>query len=172
MKKQPAETTSTEEKQRHAGGRPPKFKEPSRPITVTLPERTLDLLATIDGDRARAIVKSANAAMPEGKRGHRAIEVVTVLPGAGIILVGPSHYLRKISWLRLVEVAPQRFLLVLPSNTPPDSLEIELIDLLDDIPESETSERTMIKELQLHLRSFRRGHKVSKAEILFVSTGR
>ncbi|MFH0909233.1 MAG: hypothetical protein V1929_10760 [bacterium] len=172
MKKQPTDQKRPVEKQRHAGGRPPKFKEPSRPITVTLPDRTLDLLATIDADRAKAIVKATNAALPDGKSRNPMIEVVHVLPGIGIILVGPSRYLRKIAWLHLVEVAPQRFLLVLPTNTAPDTLEIELIDLLETIPESETREHAMIKELQSHLRSFRQSRKVSKAEILFVKTAR
>ena len=42
-------------------GRPAKFAEPSRPVTVTLPERILDLLAAVDSDRAQAIVKTVEA---------------------------------------------------------------------------------------------------------------
>src|SRR4029079_11482540 len=37
-------------------GRPRKFAQPSRPVTVTLPEDTLTRLGTIDADLGRAIV--------------------------------------------------------------------------------------------------------------------
>lgn len=172
MKKQSEGKPAPTQVLKHAGGRPPKFAEPSRPITVTLPDRTLGLLAAIDADRAKAIVKAVNVAAPEKQARHALIEVVTVRPGAGIIVVGPSRYLRKISWLQLVEVAHQRFLLVLPTNTAPDTLEIELVDLMETIPESEVRERAMIRELQSYLRTFRQDRKVSKAEILVVKTSR
>ena len=55
--------------ERTPGGRPPKFKEPSGPVTVTLPKRTLDQLRSIDDDRAIAIVKAVDAAVGSG-RGH------------------------------------------------------------------------------------------------------
>ena len=38
--------------EKHPGGRPAKFAEPSRPVTVTLPERVLQLLAAVDADLA------------------------------------------------------------------------------------------------------------------------
>ena len=40
------------------GGRPAKFDEPSRPVTMTLPDRILDRLAEIGDDRAKAVVKA------------------------------------------------------------------------------------------------------------------
>ncbi len=45
------------------GGRPAKFDEPRRPVTVTLPVRILTQLAEIDADRARAIVKAVEAVL-------------------------------------------------------------------------------------------------------------
>ena len=156
---------------RGKGGRPPKFSEPRRPVTLTLPERTLEQLAEIDADRARAVVKAASALSGRDAE-HPSIEVVEVLPGSGIILVGPSRYLKRISFLRLVEVAPRRFLLVLPSGTAPDSLEIALMDVLDGIPEREVKEKALVRDLQRLLSLYRRGSKVTKAEILFVDTGR
>ena len=163
---------ATNDDERNKGGRPPKFSEPRRPITVTLPERTLEQLAAIDKDRARAIVKATEGISPRGKAPDRPVEVVEALPGTGIILVGPSRYLKKIPFLRLVEVAPSRFLLVIPTGTAPDSLEIALVDLRDSIPTAEVHERKMITALQLLLRTFRLNRKVTKAEILFVSTGK
>jgi hypothetical protein len=51
-----------------------------------------------------------------------------------------------------------------------DSLEVALLDALDDAAESETAERVLLTELQAVIRRLRRGRKVSKAEILIVDT--
>jgi len=50
------------------GGRPRKFAEPSRPITITLPEKTLRSLERIDTDRGRAIVKVTERALSQDGR--------------------------------------------------------------------------------------------------------
>jgi hypothetical protein len=47
------------------GGRPRKFAEPTRPVTVTIPDRTLKQLVHIDKDRAKAIAKAVNMAVDE-----------------------------------------------------------------------------------------------------------
>jgi hypothetical protein len=58
---------------------------------VTLPERTLRLLAAVDQDRARAVVKVTDAALaPTDTPESRVVDVVEVMRGVGIILVGPS----------------------------------------------------------------------------------
>jgi hypothetical protein len=157
--------------ERNRGGRPPKFREPRRPITVTLPERTLRLLAAVDKDRARAVVKVTDAALaPTDGPQSQLVDVVEVMPGIGIILVGPSRCLRQIPWLRLVEVAPGRFLLTIPSGTPVDSLEIALHDLLETVPPADARERVILEGLHALMRRLRRGRSVSKAEMLFVDT--
>lgn len=157
--------------ERNKGGRPPKFREARRPVTLTLPERTLHLLAAVDKDRARAVVKVTDAllAPTDGPHSHL-VDVVEVMPGVGIILVNASQYLRQIPWLRLVEVAPARFLLSIPSGTPVESLEIALDDLLEMVPPAEIRERTILERLHGLIRSLRRGRSVSKAEMLFVDT--
>jgi hypothetical protein len=151
-------------------GRPPKFQEPRRPITVTLPENTLAQLATIHPDRAQAIVKLAEAAMPRDARTHKRVELVEVMPGLGIILVGSSRYLQKIKWLRLVELAPTRFLLIIPSGTAVDSLEVAIIDLLENLEPHEEWEKSMLQELRDLMRNLRLGEKLFKAELLFIDT--
>lgn len=153
------------------GGRPPKFREPRRPVTVTLPERTLRLLSALDKDRARAIVRVTDAALsPADTPLSKLVEVVEVMPGVGIILVGASQSLRQIPWLRLVEVAPARFLLSIPSGTPVDSLEIALHDLVEAVPAVDTRERAILERLHALMRALRRGRSISKAEMLFVDT--
>ena len=54
------------------GGRPAKFDEPSRPVTITLPDRILERLEEIDGDRAKAVVKAVEAVLAGGPGGPAA----------------------------------------------------------------------------------------------------
>jgi len=153
-------------------GRPPKFNESRRPITVTLPDRTLQQLAAIHGDRARAIVK-ATAAMTHMLPGKKLpVEVVEAYPGEALIIVGPSRCLRLIPWLRLVEIAPSRFLLVIPTGTSTAALEVSVQDLLEHLPPAEDYERGLLAELLQLLRQRRRQQDVSKAEILLLRIGK
>ncbi|MBI2997699.1 MAG: hypothetical protein HYY46_04480 [Deltaproteobacteria bacterium] len=151
-------------------GRPPKFQEPRRPVTVTLPESTLARLTAIDPDRAKAIAKATDAAMPLDAKRHKQVELVEVMPGLGIILVGPSRYLQKIKWLRLVEVAPTRFLLTIPSGTAVDSLEVAIMDLLENLEPHDKWERSILERLRDLMRTLRLGGKLSKAEFLCIDT--
>ena len=149
-------------------GRPPKFKEARRPITVTLPESTLARLAAIDLDRARAIVKASHAAMPGDAKGRKPVELIEVMPGLGIIMVGPSRYLQTIKWLRLIELAPLRFLVTIPTGTAVDSLELELVDLLQNVKPDEKWEMSLLEDLRDLMRNLRLEGKLRKAELLFV----
>jgi hypothetical protein len=150
-------------------GRPPKFKEPRRPITVTLPESILSRLTAIDADRARAIVKATNAAVPLNAK-RKPVELVEVLPGLSILIVGPSRYLQKIKWLRLIEIAPLRFLLTIPTGTAIDSLELAIVDLLQSVKSHEDWEKSVMEGLRDVMRTLRVAGKVTKAELLFVDT--
>jgi len=151
-------------------GRPPKFKEARRPVTVTLPESTLARLATIDPDRARAIVKASHAAMPGDVKERKPVELIEVMPGLGIIMVGPSRYLQTIKWLRLIELAPLRFLVTIPTGTAVDSLELELVDLLQSVKPDEEWEKSLLEDLRDLMRNLRLEGKLRKAELLFVDT--
>jgi hypothetical protein len=137
---------------------------------VTLPESALARLEAIDPDRAQAIVKATDAAMPLDAKRHKWVELVEILPGLGVIIVGPSRYLQKIKWLRLVEVAPTRFLLVIPSGTAIDSLEVAIIDLLEKQGPHDKRERSILEQLRDLMRTLRLKGKVFKAELLFVDT--
>lgn len=163
------ETFPVQTRKKHPGGRPRKFREPSHPVTVTLPERTLEQLASIDHDRARAIVRATDLATPDRVPPHKLVDVVEVASGTALLIVPPSRYLKKIRRLRLVEVAPSRFLLTIPSGTPLAELEVAINDLLDDLPPNEAREREMMKELLAQFRRLRRADLMSKAEILLVT---
>ena len=151
-------------------GRPPKFQEARRPVTVTLPESTLAKFAAINPDRAQAIAQATEAAMPRNVRGHKRVELVEVMPGLGVIIVGPSRYLQKIKWLRLVQLSPMRYLLVVPSGTAIDSLEVAIIDLLENLEQDEEWEKATLEQLRDMMRNLRLGGKLSKAELMFIDT--
>jgi hypothetical protein len=151
-------------------GRPPKFRESRRPVTVTLPESTLDRLAAINPDRAQAIVKAVGKAVPPDAKRQKQVELVEVAPGVGIILVGPSRFLKRIKWLRLVEIAPMRYLLTIPSGTAVDSLELAVVDLLENVESLDERERSILEQLRDLMRTLRVGDKLYKAELLFINT--
>jgi hypothetical protein len=156
---------------RKSSGRPPKFEEARRPITVTLPERTLQELEAINADRARAIVKATAMAIGFKETDRPLVEVVEVRPGEAVIVVGPSRKLQEIEWLRMVELAPARHLLAIPSGTATESLEVAVEDLIDSLAPEERYERELLSELHKILRHRRRQQDVSKAEILLIRIG-
>lgn len=152
------------------GGRPPKFDEPRRPVTLTLPERILARLAAVDPDRASAIVKVVDAAAPGGGGGCPPVEVVEVAPGTAVILIGPSRRLREIPWVRLAEVSPGRHLVTLTSGTSIELLEVAILDLLESLPPEDDGERAILLELRRLLGSSRRDRRITKFEMLYVDT--
>lgn len=154
---------------KHAGGRPKKFNEDSRPITLTLPERILRILERINPDRAKAIAKAAEMA-EERQPGKKGIEIVDIEPGAGIIIVGPSKILRKIPGIKLIEVGPSRYLISIPIGLPFETIEVALMDEIEDLPAEDSYERGLLTELKTHFNKLRRFKKLSKAEIIFVDT--
>jgi hypothetical protein len=153
------------------GGRPPKFAEPRHPVTMTLPKRILDQLAEIDQDRANAVVKVTEAVSGKGRVHFRPVELIEMHPGKSLIVVGPSKALKKINWLRMIEIAQARYLLSLPSGTPIEALEVALRDLLHDSELQENKrEISILNELLDILGHQRRARRLSKSEILVIDT--
>lgn len=155
-----------------SGGRPPKFREPRRPVTMTLPERILDQLAEIDPDRTCAVVKVTEAVAGVGKGKFKPVELVEMAPGKSLIVVGPSKVLRKIAWLKLIEIARARYLVTVPSGTPIEAVEVALRDLFHN-PELQKNERekAVLNELLNLIGHHRRSQHLSKEEILVIDTG-
>jgi hypothetical protein len=154
---------------KNSGGRPPKFSEPSRPVTVTLPERTLAKLARIDSDRAQAIVKLADTVSAGKLTRAPQVEVVQMAGKSGLIVVGPSRALRSIPFLHLVEVAPERFLIALDPGNDFKTLEIAIHDAMEEVPEDEVGEKELITLLLGVIRRLRKAERVTMAEILLVN---
>ena len=152
------------------GGRPAKFDEPSRPVTITLPDRILDRLAEIDGDRAKGIVKSVEAALAGGACGptEAAVGELRAAKDESLLVVARSRLLASIPWLRMVEIAPGRHLLSLQDGVPIEKLEVTLEDLLDTNPDASDAERNVLRTLLSRIRAPRRSQAVRKEEILVV----
>lgn len=155
------------------GGRPPKFREPRHPVTMTLPERILDRLAEIDPDRTRAVVKVTEAVAGIGREHVMPVELVEMAPGKSLIVVGPSKVLKHIPWLKLIEIARARYLITIPSGTPIEALEVGLRDLIH-IPELQKDDREfgVLQELLNLIGQQRRTRRLSKAEILIIDTSK
>lgn len=155
---------------KHAGGRPPKFRESRRPVTVTLPERILRVLESVDPDRARAIVRVTETVTGRDPKQFKPVELVEVQPGKAIILVGPCAPLRHVKGLHLVEITPVRYLLTIPPGTPAESLEVAILDIIEGKQPMEEQERSVLCELRRLLSVHRRGSRMTKGEMLFVNT--
>lgn len=149
-------------------GRPPKFAEASAPITVTLPLRTLESLRHIDQDRAKAIVKCADTVVATALADRKRVEIIKVVEGSGLIIIGPCPSLHKLPGLRLVEIAPLRFLLVIMQGYSPHALELDIIDIIDKLAPEEDEERALLSELRHELSFHRRQESMVSGEILFV----
>lgn len=152
------------------GGRPRKFAEPSTRITITLPKSTLKDLAAIHGDRAQAIVQATRAAMGGVPGRTKSVDVVEMIPGSGLIVVGPCAALSRIPWLNMIEIAPARYLLTVPSGTAVEVLEVAIRDAIEQLPASEQREKAMLETLKDLLVGVRRASTVTKAELLIVKT--
>lgn len=150
-------------------GRPPKFLEARRPVTVTLPERTLASLGAIDRDRAKAIVKAVDSLVNNGRKSRYRLDVVEVAPGTGVLVVPLIRGLDRIPWLHLIELAPMRHLIAIAAGTPIEKIELALTDLIELDREMAPNDVPLLEALRNQLRHMRRDARISKAEILFVA---
>ena len=151
-----------------AGGRPAKFAEPSRPVTMTLPERILDRLREIDDDRARAVVKAVESALGGPGPAPGPVSELPVAPDESLLTVARSRRLAAIPWLTLVEIAPGRHLVALREGIPVEKLEVALQDLLDADDPPAGVERALLRTLLERIRTPRRNQAVRAEQILVV----
>lgn len=149
-------------------GRPPKFAEPSSTLTLTLPDRILRDLENLDSDRAKAIVKCVEAVTADQVQSAKGYEVFPVSSEQGLMILGPNSALQAIPWLQLIEIAPGRFLISVPSGTPIAELEVALLDLADSLPADQAQEKSILLEFRQQLAESRRQEQASAREILLV----
>ena len=156
------------EKSSGKGGRPAKFDEPSRPVTVTLPLRILDRLAEIDADRAKAIVKAVETVLGGEEESPETIRELPISDDETLIAIADNRFLRRIPWLTLIEVAPGRHLLSLKDGVPVEKLEVTLGDILDAPGDATPAERDVLRQLRDCLRAPRRNRAVRPEAILII----
>ena len=154
----------------HPGNPSPKTDEPKRVVTIALPEKTLSVLETYDQDLAQAIVKVTDRAIQRAFPKGSSYEIVKVAPRKSVFIVGSNTHLAKIRWLKLVEVAPGRNLITIPSGTSLESLEVAILELIENMPSDEFMDQALLKEFCKYVGRLRRNNKMSTVEILIVDT--
>lgn len=151
-----------------SAGRPRKFAEPSRVITVTLPESTLLKLASIDEDRARAIAHVTELATAGSPSGDTLVEVNKVTPTLGMITVPYCRHLTTIPGLNLVQILPSRYLIVITAGSPLSLIELTIADTLDELGPEAARDREILTKVLDHLRDFRRLRRTTTAEVILL----
>lgn len=150
------------------GGRPVKFAEPSRPVTVTLPLRILDGLAGIDADRAKAIVKVVEAAIGKKDAPHPPVYELPIGQEESLLAIADNRFLRRIPWISLLELAPGRHLVSLKSGVSLEKLEVTLGDILDAPGDATPAELALLRQLRDRIRTPRRNQTVRPEAILII----
>jgi len=108
-------------------GRPPKFAEPSRALTLTLPERVIEVLAAVDPDVSRAVVRLA---LPEAKRARRTPAELVSFGRHAVIVVTPTRTLERQAGVTLVPLPDGRALISFEQPTTLAELELHLDDAI------------------------------------------
>ena len=137
-------------------GRPPKFKEPSQRVTLTLPRRLVDLLRAEDQDLSRAIT---NGLDPHPVPRRLIVDVMRVGRRESLIIINPNLLptLRDCSFIRLA--ADRAFIALKPSGTLGD-LGLAVADRLEDADVTR-QQRAALRALRRALRSWRLDRKVN-----------
>jgi hypothetical protein len=138
-------------------GRPRKFTEPSRPVTVTLPERIIDALTSIDVDLGRAIVRVAQPALAD--RPHASAELAT-FGRHSVIVVHPSRTLERRTGIELLHLPDGRALISFDQTRTIPSLELLIKDALED-RDLPRADRRMFEAIADILKTARRSDRVA-----------
>jgi hypothetical protein len=148
---------------KNKGGRPPKFDETSKPVTVTLPEATLQKLERINPDRAKAIVKAVDWTTRDPWILPQIVETET---GIRLMIIPPCESIRKLDWIRLIEISPFRHLISIEPGTSIEKIEVGLNDLIETSGNATPDEMAILNSIRQQLTETRRTESVQKAEIL------
>ncbi len=117
-------------------GRPRKFAEPSRAVTLTLPESVIHALEAIDHDLSRAVVRLALPGVAQ--QPHPPAEVVPFGQRAVIVVI-PTKTLEQRTGVVLVPTPDGRALISFDDTMTAARLELLIQDALDehDLPDED-----------------------------------
>lgn len=137
-------------------GRPRKFAQPSRAVTLTLPEHVLAALGGINRDLSRAVVRLAEAGPPVPQQ---AAELMA-FGRRSVIVVTPTKTLEQRTGVVLVPVGDGRALICFDGSMTPARLELVIQDALDerDLPDDDCRVFQAIRDV---LREARRSDSVN-----------
>lgn len=141
---------------RRTRGRPRKFSEPSRTITLTLPESVLEMLAGLHTDVSQAIVRLARRSAPRLQR--KAADLL-VFGQRAVITIRPTPSLELRAGVQLVPLPDGRALISFEEPTSLAALQLSLSDALED-PRMKAADRAVYENLLDILREARRSQDV------------
>jgi len=142
---------------RRPRGRPKKFDEPTRVISMTLPESVIDRLSQTHVDLGRAVVS-----LIEGKTSQRvrpAAELV-VFGNHAVISVRPSPSLEERVGVQLVPLPDGRALISFDNPKTIADLELSISDALDDTALNK-DDRAIFESIRSILREARQATDVA-----------
>lgn len=148
-------------------GRKPKFQEPSSSITITLPDRILQQLHLIDTDRAKGIVKCVENTLTSHNTSR--VKVLKISDKEGILTVGPCTILNNIPHIKLIEIAPFRYIISKPAGTPIETIEIALIDMIEQTNGDQQEERDMLIKIRNYIKKHRENDSLQTREIMLLN---
>ena len=141
---------------RRPRGRPRKFDEPTRVVTLTLPESVIAGLSRIHADLGRAVAGLVGAEAPAPRR---AAELI-VFGNRAVISVRPSPSLERRIGVELVPMPDGRALISFDTPHSVAELELSIQDALDD-RELAADDRHVFEAIREILRDARRSKDVS-----------
>jgi hypothetical protein len=124
-------------------------------------------LRWIDADRAKAIVKAVDGAVSHWQDAKPQVDVLEMAPNTGLVVVPAHPSLNNFGWLKMIQIAPARYLLAIEPGTPIERVEVSLMDLIDEAGHA-PYEVPVLEMLRATLGRLRRDGKVSRAEVLLI----
>ncbi len=152
-----AATTTLSAVLRRPRGRPRKFDEPTRVVSLTLPQSAIDHLSQTHEDLGRAVVSLIDRTMSPRKR--PAAELV-VFGNHAVISVQPTPSLEQRVGVELVPLPDGRALLSFDAPQTVADLELSISDALDD-PMLGSDDRAVFDSIRAILRDARQAPDVS-----------
>jgi hypothetical protein len=143
-------------------GRPQKYGQPARAVTVTLPESVLASLHAVDADLGRAIVELVERRTSSRAAPLRAAEITSYGRHA-VIIVTPAKALKRLPGVQLVPVGSGRCLIALEPPYSIPRLELDIRDLLTQ-PDLAGAERQALEGVADILRGARASRDVTPEE--------
>jgi hypothetical protein len=137
-------------------GRPRKFHQPSRSLSLTLPTDVIAALQTVDPDLSRAIVRVVQTSAPGS---FRAAPELNTYGSRAVISVPSARILETQIGVELVPMAEGRALVSFDEGLSIADLELRIGDVLDD-PAVVGEDRATFEALGEMLRHARRNDTI------------